>query len=119
MIVLGSNALLTHSFPQYFNLANMAMIIVLGSVEDERAFSTVGFVKGKLRNNFSLEILMLFLSLSSYLNLHIKFYCFHVLCNFSSISTNSSTHSIITCHFLEFFSSQMVITLNVLATNIW
>ena len=48
--ILGSNALLTHSFPKYFKLAKMAMTIVLGSVEDERAFSTVGFVKGKLRN---------------------------------------------------------------------
>ena len=48
--ILGSNALLTHSFPEYFKLAKMAMTIVLGSVEDERAFSTVGFVKGKLRN---------------------------------------------------------------------
>jgi hypothetical protein len=28
----------------------MALTLVLGSVEDERAFSTVSFVKGKLRN---------------------------------------------------------------------
>ena len=47
---LGSNALLIHSFPEYFKLAKMAMTIVLGSVEDERAFSIVGFVKGKLRS---------------------------------------------------------------------
>ena len=48
--ILESNALLTHSFPEYFKLANMAMTIVLDSVEDERAFSTVCFMKGKVRN---------------------------------------------------------------------
>ena len=48
--ILGSNALLLHSFPKYFKVAKMAMTVVLGSVEDERAFSIVGFVKGKLRN---------------------------------------------------------------------
>ena len=48
--ILGSNALLLHSFPEYFKVAKMAMTIILDSVEDERAFSTVGFVKGKLRN---------------------------------------------------------------------
>ena len=48
--ILGSNALLVHAFPEYFKVAKMAMTIVLGSVEDERAFSTVGFIKGKLQN---------------------------------------------------------------------
>ena len=48
--ILGSNALLLHSFLEYFKVAKMAMTIVMDSVEDERAFSTVGFVKGKLRN---------------------------------------------------------------------
>ena len=31
-------------------MAKMAMTIVLDSIEDEGAFSTVGFVKGKSRN---------------------------------------------------------------------
>ena len=48
--ILGSNALFLHSFPENFKVAKMAMTIVLGSIENERAFSTVGFVKGKLRN---------------------------------------------------------------------
>ena len=48
--ILGSNALLLHSFPEYFKVAKMPMTIVLESVEDKRAFSIVGFVKGKLRN---------------------------------------------------------------------
>ena len=46
----SSNALLKHSFPEYFKLANMAITIVLGSMQDKRAFSIVGFVKGKLQN---------------------------------------------------------------------
>ena len=48
--ILGSNALLLHSFPEYLKVVKMTMTIILGSIEDERAFSTVGFVKGKLRN---------------------------------------------------------------------
>jgi hypothetical protein len=48
--IMGANSLLRHAFPEYFRLATMALTLVLGSVEDERAFSTVGFVKGKLRN---------------------------------------------------------------------
>jgi hypothetical protein len=47
---MGANSLLRHAFPEYFRLATMALTLVLGSVEDERAFSTVSFVKGKLRN---------------------------------------------------------------------
>ncbi|KAG0595418.1 hypothetical protein M758_UG165000 [Ceratodon purpureus] len=48
--ILGSNALLVYAFPEYFMVSKMAMTIVLGSVEDERAFSTIGFIKDKLRN---------------------------------------------------------------------
>lgn len=48
--ILGSNSMLLHAFPEYFKVAQMAITLVLGSIEDERAFSTVGFVKGKLRN---------------------------------------------------------------------
>ena len=44
------NSLFTHSSPKYLKLANMAMTIFLGLVKDERAFSTIGFVKGKLQN---------------------------------------------------------------------
>ena len=48
--ILGSNTLLVHSFLEYFKIVKMAMTIVLGFVEDERAFFTIGFVKGKLKN---------------------------------------------------------------------
>jgi hypothetical protein len=48
--IIGANGLLRHAFPEYFKLATMALTLVLGSVEDEKAFSIVSFVKGKLRN---------------------------------------------------------------------
>lgn len=60
--ILGLNALLVHAFPEYFKVAKMAPIIVLGSVEDQRAFSTSGFVKGKLQNKLG-EHLPLFVQM--------------------------------------------------------
>jgi hypothetical protein len=39
-----------NSFPEYIKLAEIAMVHVLGSVEDERAFSSLTFLKDKLRN---------------------------------------------------------------------
>jgi hypothetical protein len=47
---LDANSALSTSFPEYIKLAQIAMIHVLGSVEDERAFSSVSFFKDKLRN---------------------------------------------------------------------
>jgi hypothetical protein len=48
--IMGANGLLRHAFPEYFKLATMALILMLGSIEDEKAFLTVSFVKSKLRN---------------------------------------------------------------------
>ena len=48
--IIGANGLLRHAFPEYFKPAIMLLTLVLGFVEDERAFSTVNFVKGKLQN---------------------------------------------------------------------
>jgi hypothetical protein len=47
---LGANTILLAGFPEYFKLAEIAIVLVLGSVEDERTFSTLGFVKSKVRN---------------------------------------------------------------------
>lgn len=38
------------AFPEYFRLAEVALVHVLGSVEDERCFSSLAFLKNKLRN---------------------------------------------------------------------
>jgi hypothetical protein len=48
----ANNALVAH-FPEYVKLAQIAMVHVLGSVEDERAFSSLTFLKDKLRNRLS------------------------------------------------------------------
>jgi TorA maturation chaperone TorD len=40
-------------FPEWFKVAELAAVQVLGSVEDERTFSTVTFSKSKLRNRLS------------------------------------------------------------------
>jgi hypothetical protein len=48
--IMGANGLLQHAFPEYFKLVTMALILVPRSVEDERAFSTISFIKRKLQN---------------------------------------------------------------------
>jgi hypothetical protein len=47
---LDANSALSTSFPKYIKLAEIAMVDVLGSMEDERAFSSLTFLKDKLRN---------------------------------------------------------------------
>lgn len=42
---------LTKEFSEYFKLAEIAVVHVLGSVEDECCFSLVNFLKSKVRNN--------------------------------------------------------------------
>ena len=49
---LGSNVLLLSRLSEYMKVANIAMTVVLGSVEDERTFSTLKFMKSKFRNKF-------------------------------------------------------------------
>jgi hypothetical protein len=47
---LGSNALLFSRLSEYMKVANIAVTAVLGSVEDKCTFSTLKFMKSKLRN---------------------------------------------------------------------
>jgi hypothetical protein len=54
--VLDSNNSLTQNFGEFLKLAEMVVVHVLGSVEDERLFSSVGFLKSKLRNNLEEHI---------------------------------------------------------------
>lgn len=49
--VLDSNNSLTQSFCEFVKLAEMAMVHVIGSAEDERTFSSLNFLKSKLRNS--------------------------------------------------------------------
>jgi hypothetical protein len=48
--VLDGNSTLNKCFPEFFKLTEIAMIHVLGSVEDERTFSSLNFLKDRLRN---------------------------------------------------------------------
>ena len=45
---VGQNGLMISRLSSFFKLANIAICAVLGSVEDEQTFSTLGFVKSKL-----------------------------------------------------------------------
>jgi hypothetical protein len=47
---LGCNALLLSKLSEYMKLAEVAVTVVLGSCEDERTFSTLSFMKSKVRN---------------------------------------------------------------------
>jgi hypothetical protein len=48
---LASKAAITSMFPEYMKLVEIAMVMVGGSVQDERLFSTLTFVKNKLRSS--------------------------------------------------------------------
>jgi hypothetical protein len=47
---LGCNALLLNKLSEYIKLAQIAITVVLGSYEDEITFSTLSFMKSKVRN---------------------------------------------------------------------
>jgi hypothetical protein len=47
---LGCNDLLVSRLSEYMRLAEIAIMAVLGSTEDERTFSNFAFVKNKVRN---------------------------------------------------------------------
>jgi hypothetical protein len=53
---LSMSHILKHSFPEYFKLAKIATMQVLGSVEDGRTFSTSSLMKSKLRNRLSHDL---------------------------------------------------------------
>jgi signal transduction histidine kinase len=45
-----SNVILKDMISKYFKLIEFVIVVVLGSVEDERTFSIITFMKSKLRN---------------------------------------------------------------------
>jgi len=47
---LDANTSLGKNFGEYIKVAQIAMVHVFGSVEDERTFSTLTFLKDRLRN---------------------------------------------------------------------
>jgi hypothetical protein len=55
-----SNVILNNRIFEYMKLIELAIIIVLGSVDDKHTFSTINFMKSKLKNqlitNFDLVV---------------------------------------------------------------
>jgi hypothetical protein len=49
-IKLAESEILIDSISEFFKLADLCLTMILGSVEDERVFSALGFLKSKLRN---------------------------------------------------------------------
>jgi hypothetical protein len=50
---IETNSYLKHSLYEFLKIAELAVVMVLGSVQDEWTFSTVSFMKNKLRNRLS------------------------------------------------------------------
>jgi 2-C-methyl-D-erythritol 4-phosphate cytidylyltransferase len=48
--IIDDSTMLQHGLSEYLKLAEVAIVLVLGSVEDERIFSTLSFMKDKLHN---------------------------------------------------------------------
>jgi hypothetical protein len=46
----ASSVILKGRIYEYFKLVELTIVVVLGSVEDERTFSIVIFMKSKLKN---------------------------------------------------------------------
>lgn len=53
---LEASGLLRHKLSEYLKVVEMAVVIVLGNVEDERTFSTLSFMKNKLQNRLSIHL---------------------------------------------------------------
>ena len=52
---LDANSALSTSFPEYIKLAQIALIHLLGSIEDEHVFSLVTLLKNKVQNRLDGE----------------------------------------------------------------
>ena len=48
---ISASRVLSYGFPEYLKLVEIALVHVIGSVEDERVFSSVSFLKTELRNS--------------------------------------------------------------------
>ena len=53
---IEANALLRNKLSEYMKIVELAVVTVLGSVEDERTFSTLSFMKNRLRNRLSTHL---------------------------------------------------------------
>jgi hypothetical protein len=56
--MIDGSTMLRYGLSEYLKLAEVAIVLVLGSVEDERTFSTLSFMKDKLRNRLQTHLPM-------------------------------------------------------------
>jgi hypothetical protein len=54
--LFDANSTLSKCFPEYLKLAKIAVVHVLGSVEDERTFSSLSFLKDNIRNRLGTNL---------------------------------------------------------------
>jgi hypothetical protein len=54
--IFSASKLLVCFFPKYFKLAKIAMVQVLGNMEDEQCFSSLTFCKYKLHNQLTMNL---------------------------------------------------------------
>ena len=55
---MGDHGILTNMIPEYLKLARIGCTFVLGSVEDERTFNLLKFLKSRLRNKLGDNLLL-------------------------------------------------------------
>jgi len=53
-----TSQILVSNFPKYIKLVELAMVQIIGSVEDERCLSTLTFMKSKLHNKLTIHFLI-------------------------------------------------------------
>ena len=56
--MIDSGTMLCHGLSEYLKLAKVAIGLILGSIEDEYIFSTLSFMKDKLRNRLQTHLPM-------------------------------------------------------------
>jgi hypothetical protein len=57
---IDANSYLRISLSEFLKVAEIAIAMVLGSVQDERTFSTVSFMKSRLRNRLTTNLELTF-----------------------------------------------------------
>jgi hypothetical protein len=53
---IDGNSYLRHSLSEFMKVAELGITMVLGSVQDERTFSTMSFLKTKVRNRLTTHL---------------------------------------------------------------
>jgi hypothetical protein len=54
--LVTTSQILVFSFPEYIKLVKLAMVQIIGNVEDERCFSILAFMNSKLRNKLIIHL---------------------------------------------------------------